>query len=534
MRVSLEEHLADYARSAGSALLAAKLLGVPAPLEPTGLWVGRFAATLLGGRDGLRGVDLARWCLLLCMTNTDLVTRVSNEAREQLSGVCPSGASVDAVRAFLARAACAVGQADAWCDRAAACRGERTLAADAVVLELIEDSSAYGKALVTGMLPAASTRCSDGNSTASSASCMWAWWHPDARGQLPGVVKALALAALVAAIPDVERPAGGTSLTGGTRLEHHPALPAMVAEPLVRSLVSATVADDRVISKQRAVLPLVPLDTAVDLAPLGSLAAQRLVRWLPWAACVAWRAEGAWATLSDDPPVRARHGNVGVEVEIVGGFRALAGLLGPTTRAPAEELRKAVLAMAAVHLDWQGPSGMGRDALLGLHPGLRPAPGRPRCIFLRLSEPWTPGLVHQLPQRRRRLVPVVRDLPPVPAGLSPRLHSAVARLELLAILELRTLARLVVREGGARLDWKGLGARAGLRSCQVDRVLELWTGGDQVEPRWECLHGELWHLARDGVMAAARAFIEDAGVRELKGAQAGRARARNKRRRGRS
>lgn len=206
-------------------------------------------------------------------------------------------------------------------------------------------------------------------------------------------------------------------------------------------------------------------------------------------------------------------------LEIEGGWVALAERLGLRPEKHRVNLRALVLAQAAFHFPF--PDGSRGNMLVFSE---RPALGRQRAhVRIELGTVLMPGYVHAhgLPQRERKLVPLLRER--VPLYGRPNEHGEQRSMSLAVVATLRDRARELVQEGGVRLTTDtaaDLADRSGLPRRLIIPVIEHWVTGDTRAPPFLKRTGRERYTLSD-VHAAEREFIEDGGRAELQGAELG-------------
>lgn len=206
-------------------------------------------------------------------------------------------------------------------------------------------------------------------------------------------------------------------------------------------------------------------------------------------------------------------------LEIEGGWVALAERLGLRPEKHRVNLRALVLAQAAFHFPF--PDGSRGNMLVFSE---RPALGRQRAhVRIELGTVLMPGYVHAhgLPQRERKLVPLLRER--VPLYGRPNEHGEQRSMSLAVVATLRDRARELVQEGGVRLTTDtaaDLADRSGLPRRLIVPVIEHWVNGDTRAPPFLKRTGRERYTLSD-VHAAEREFIEDGGRAELQGAELG-------------
>jgi hypothetical protein len=152
----------------------------------------------------------------------------------------------------------------------------------------------------------------------------------------------------------------------------------------------------------------------------------------------------------------------------------------------------------------------------------RPAVGgRKARVRLELGSALMPGYVHGLPDRERKLVPLLRK--PVPLHGRSNEHGEQRSMALAVVATLRDRAKELVQEGGVRLtieDTADMADRSGLPRRLIRTVLEHWAAGDTKAPPFLKLTGRDRYTLGDA-HDAEREFIEDGGRREVQGAELG-------------
>lgn len=239
----------------------------------------------------------------------------------------------------------------------------------------------------------------------------------------------------------------------------------------------------------------------VDAGVLASLSAQRFLRWAVAEAC---RRENA----GEPHPERFR---------IAGGWQGLAHAVGAASHKAADELRDIVEALYRYDLVLPG----GRARLLATFDHQRHGPDG-SVLLITIGDPLRPGFVHRHEGRAARALVPVLPLPPLD-GVNERSQAAAARLDVLAVAELRDRVAELVTLDSVALDWPDLADRAGLVSHALPPLLARW----QADPaaRWARV-GDAWALADRPETAAALAFLREAGRKVVRGQAGGRKRAR--------
>lgn len=255
------------------------------------------------------------------------------------------------------------------------------------------------------------------------------------------------------------------------------------------------------------------IDQAViSLAALGTLNAQRLVRW---AICEGYekrylRGEADYSVLW-----------------IEGGWQAFAKNLGKAAGKAANELRDAAFAMSAIHID--SPTGRGRIFAVHEH---KPRPGRPARIEMHLLGPLRPGYVtDELSSLRRaeskRIVPI-----PMPNKLPPMVGrenewASQAQIQLLTLRELRTHAEELATNGVVEISerrWRELADEASLPSRLVPEMLGAFVSGNNESPAfltqprgWLFNLADAYEVERKAILAAGK-MVTDGRAAGRKGA----------------
>ncbi len=241
----------------------------------------------------------------------------------------------------------------------------------------------------------------------------------------------------------------------------------------------------------------------VDAGVLESLSAQRFLRWAVAEAC---RRENA----GEPHPER---------FAVLGGWQGLARVIGATSNQAADELRDIVEAL--YRYDLVLPGGGGARLLATFDHQRRGSGGS--VLLLTIGDPLRPGFATRHNGRDERALVPILPLPPVEV-VNPRSAAAAARLDVLAVAELRDRVGELATHGAVALDWEELADRAGLPSRALAPLLGRW----QADPsaRWVRV-GEAWTLADRPETAAALAFLRVAGRMVTRGRAGGLKRARN-------
>jgi hypothetical protein len=265
-------------------------------------------------------------------------------------------------------------------------------------------------------------------------------------------------------------------------------------------------------------IPALDMDAtrALGLRPdlVRSLDGQKLIRWEV--------VTGHRRTLERLPDPRT--------IQVPGAYTGLCEVLGCRSKKSADQLRRIVEAQA--HLVWTAPDGSHGNMLS--YYVTRATGGRRANLSLTLGEMLLPDFVFrfkgatQAMRDARKLVPIT-DLPPL---LNPNCyHGEQATFQLHLLSAIRRRATELVEFGGVYFreeDLASMAAEAGLPTQMLARLIDCWVQGDDHTPPFlSRVDKERFTLAEGH--AAARAFLEDAGRRELKGAARGRAGARKNR-----
>lgn len=334
---------------------------------------------------------------------------------------------------------------------------------------------------------------------------LWTWHRR--RAPAPLWVTCIALASWYLARPRILE---------ARRLSRTPAVPLLFAEDLAAPLVrrgAVFVREDLDGAPARIVLHEEPPDVPMlpasipERLDLGSLTAQRLIRWMAFEGC------RRVAEHAHEPSI----------VEIPGGLAAFAEKMGCTSHSQEDEILTLLRALARVSVSWDGPEGQGTMPLLtGFElprrwdSGFSAAAERWTPLRLHLSPLFLPGHVRTLPKGSRVLAPVL-PLPPVEV-VHERSRGLAARLDWLALVDLARSAEDLLRRGGVRLDWLRLAGAAGLDRRRLDLLLDRWTNdGDTGPARWARADRDRWTLADRPDTRPALALLEDGARRRLDG-----------------
>jgi hypothetical protein len=201
--------------------------------------------------------------------------------------------------------------------------------------------------------------------------------------------------------------------------------------------------------------------TRSGAALLGTVDAHRFLLWLIW-----------------EIHKRNIGGSGGSFVEVIGGWRELAETVGCRSKKAADRLRNIVCALDGFRFALPDDS-VGR--LLGLHYQPARGTGNPAILRLTPSPPLLPGYVFELSRRERKMVPALRELPPMVGR--ERDHGALAELHWLVLLEMRRRCGEMVgtsedEDKGLPLaaeDWHRLAEVAGVPEPTLRRALDRWT-----------------------------------------------------------
>jgi hypothetical protein len=180
------------------------------------------------------------------------------------------------------------------------------------------------------------------------------------------------------------------------------------------------------------------------------------------------------------------------EIEIRGGYQALAACLGLNGGDARTALRATATGLAKIPLRWWAAGGSeGITSLLG---DLNEHPGRVTFILPRMLWPGFAAELRDLDHAReeRRRVPVAPDLPPT---TNARLGAGPARLEVRGMVWIRDHLDQIEGIAGAPVPWNELAEEVGLseakqparRRTALAALLELW-----VERRRWHRTGDLW------------------------------------------
>lgn len=246
------------------------------------------------------------------------------------------------------------------------------------------------------------------------------------------------------------------------------------------------------------------------LTLLGSVTAHRLLRWEI--------TEGHNRVRRREVDARALH--------IDGGWSALAEKLELQGRKAAEDIHAIVVAQAHSCFRFSG-GAYGNLLSYTVEPSVGRRKGFARII---LGDALLPDFLFEIRAKMghtsrsareiQRLVPVV-DLPPLIGR--PNEHGQQASLSMAVVTELRHRAAELFEQGGILLAserWRELAELAGLPVSMIDQVLDRWTqDGDDGPAFLEKTDPNRFTLA--ATHSAARAFLLEAGRREVEGSDAG-------------
>lgn len=204
-----------------------------------------------------------------------------------------------------------------------------------------------------------------------------------------------------------------------------------------------------------------------------------------------------------------------------GGPAGYARELGFTRAESGGQMRELLLAMKHTCIDIDTTSYLRSVSLLSDYIEIKPAKGRPAALRLELSPLFAPGVANALPEGHpdRVLIPVLATDPPLEA-VNSKVRPAAVHLEWLALSDLQSQARDLVRRGSVELDWPELAERAGLPLSSLDALVASWVGsgrwvrngagrwtlGPAHEPAIElvCQYGEKSESARQRAAASPR------------------------------
>jgi hypothetical protein len=259
-------------------------------------------------------------------------------------------------------------------------------------------------------------------------------------------------------------------------------------------------------------IPVLPLEVATrmtaDVSALGTLTAHRFLRWVP--------AEMFRRMEAEDPePCKWHMADV--------GLYDLAEMVKATSNQAPAELRRLLDTLVLFALDWEGPEGFGRSALLYQWNVTHAHRGRSAAFECEWSWLLDPRMVCRLPVGHpdRKIVPVL-PLPPM-GSLHSRWQAAAARLDSLALLELRRKARDLARDGGVAIPWEDLAFQAGLSPETLPKALDRWThDGNDGPARWRTVDPDRWTLAESTPeQRRALTVLLDAGRDSMAASEAG-------------
>lgn len=246
---------------------------------------------------------------------------------------------------------------------------------------------------------------------------------------------------------------------------------------------------------------------------LGSVTAHKLLRWEVLT--------GHEQALQGVPDPRV--------IAVQGGWSVLAqDVLRIGKKEAANDLRAILHAQQAVIITL--PTGGTAHGLLSFHD--TPARGRRRGhIEITLGSMLLPHFAHEIENtlgkgrntsEQKRLVPVLRDLPPMVGR--PNEHGALATLSMLVVRELRAHARELAEAGAVEIPqerFMALARKAGLPPSVLRLALDRWVSdGDDAPAFLTSPTPGAYSLA--AAHAPELAFIVAAGRRELAAAKGGR------------
>lgn len=250
----------------------------------------------------------------------------------------------------------------------------------------------------------------------------------------------------------------------------------------------------------------------ISLAALGTLNAQRLIRW---AICEGYekryvRGEADFA-----------------ELIVEGGWQALARILGKAGGKAANELRDAAFAMNKIHFNSPGSQG----PIFAAHEH-KPGPGRPARIEIHLLGPLRPGYVtdklsleRQAENKRIVPIPMPNKLPPMVGRDNER--ASQAQIQLLTLRELRTHAEELATNDVVEISerrWRELADEASLPSRLVPEMLGAFVSGNNESPAfltqprgWLFNLADAYEVERKAILAAGK-MVTDGRAAGRKGA----------------
>lgn len=237
------------------------------------------------------------------------------------------------------------------------------------------------------------------------------------------------------------------------------------------------------------------------LSLLGSLTAHRLFRWEVMT--------GYEQRMADMPNPST--------LEVPGGWAGLARMLKLNPDKHATDLRAIVKAQA--HFEFTFPNGARGNLLTYLE---TPARGQKQAhVSITLGKPLMPHYAAELMGDAKRLVPLLRQLPPLYGR--PNEHGQQMTMALSIVAELRERARELAQKGCVQLthdDFTRLADRSGLPRQLIVPVRDHWIAGDAKAPAFLALRGGDRYTLADA-HRAERDFIEEGGRFELQGAALG-------------
>jgi hypothetical protein len=236
----------------------------------------------------------------------------------------------------------------------------------------------------------------------------------------------------------------------------------------------------------------------IKLSALGTLAAQRLLRFAIW--------EGYEKRYIRGEPNFA-------ELWVEGGWKALAEKFGQKAGKATQEIREAAYALDAICIDT--PRGVGRIFAVHEH---KPGPGRPARVEMHLLGPLRPGYVtdelaaHRIAEDKRIVpVPMPSKLPPM-AGRENE-WAPQAQLQLLSMREFRTHAEELADRGTVEIPekrWRDLAEEAAVPLRILAEVLGAFVAGKEDAPAfltrpkaWDFSLADAYETERKAILSAA-------------------------------
>ncbi len=240
------------------------------------------------------------------------------------------------------------------------------------------------------------------------------------------------------------------------------------------------------------------------LSLLGSVAAHRLLRWEV--------ITGHERAIRGDP-----YANI---LEVDGGWTALARSLGLDPHKPKVIPNLRAIVHAQAHFRFAFPDGSHGNMLSYTEKGAEGRNTRAR-VTISLGAPLLPGYVHGLTGAERKLVPLLREPPPLYGR--PNEHGQQMTMSLAVMAELRERARELATNGGVQLthdDWTRLADRSGVPRRLALHVVEYWLAGDtRAVPFLKQPDRDTYTLG--DAHAQERNFLEEAGRAEVQASRAG-------------